>query len=472
MTRQPTRRTVLTALAGAPLILGLTGCLPRSEAETDPVDGQARIRLAMLQPPRSGLTPFSDDAFKLSRWSTAETLVVLDEQGDPLPGLAVSWERTDPRTWRFTLREGVLFHDGTRMDAQAVRTALQAGIDAAPKPRILDGVQLSVRALDEHTVEVVSRDEDPLIPGRLSSPQLAILSPNAYAGPTVDPKGTGTGPFVLAEVNGTSSVRLERFEDYWGPTAKAPGIDVSFVPDGTARGAALRTGEADLVEAIPVSQVQLLDPGLVHEVPMPRTCTLYVNVASPVLRDPGLRAAVREAVDRDALVAPSTRATPTPPRGCSAPPCRGPPPCGRTRAGTPRPVPTGRSWCWAPSPIAPSCPRRPWPCSSSWRRPGSGCARTCASTPTSRRTGWPGPSTSSSSPGPPCWTPGTPWPTWSRTSAPRAPSTSPSSRTRRWTRPCARPPRHRWGSGVVEPSWPPSGRCWPPTPRSPCCTSA
>ena len=44
----------------------------------------------MLQPPRSALTPFSDDAFKLSRWSTAETLVRLDEAGDAQPMLATA----------------------------------------------------------------------------------------------------------------------------------------------------------------------------------------------------------------------------------------------------------------------------------------------------------------------------------------------------------------------------------------------
>lgn len=80
------------------------------------------------------------------------------------------------------------------------------------------------------------------------------------------------------------------------------GIDADYVPDGTARAAALRTGVADVVEAIPVSQVALLDPELVHEVPMPRTNTLYLNTESGPMTDPGLRAAVREAIDRSAIV--------------------------------------------------------------------------------------------------------------------------------------------------------------------------
>lgn len=118
----------------------------------------------------------------------------------------------------------------------------------------------------------------------------------------VDPRHTGSGPFELVQVNGTSSARLERFDGYWGERAKASGIDVSFVPDGTARGAALRTGTADIVEAIPVSQAPLLDQRLIHEVPMPRTNTLYLNTKSGVMQEPALRAAVRDAINRQQLV--------------------------------------------------------------------------------------------------------------------------------------------------------------------------
>jgi peptide/nickel transport system substrate-binding protein len=118
----------------------------------------------------------------------------------------------------------------------------------------------------------------------------------------VNPVGAGTGPFELTEVNGTSSASLDRYDDYWGGKAKAPGIDVKFVPDGTARAAALRSGEADIVEAVPVSQAALLDPDLVTEVPMPRTNTLYLNTEKGVFKEPAMRAAAREAIDAESIV--------------------------------------------------------------------------------------------------------------------------------------------------------------------------
>ncbi|MDI9893691.1 ABC transporter substrate-binding protein [Rhodococcus sp. IEGM 1381] len=279
--------------------LTLTGCFASGSASGD---AENRARVAMLQPPRSGLSQFSDDAFKLSRWSTAETLVNLDDLGDAQPGLATAWNRVDERTWSFDIRPDVKFHNGVPLDSAAVVTALTAATTAAPKPRILDGVELTVTDTDDDTVEVATEDVDPLVPQRLSSPQLAILAPEAYSAGGSNPIGTGTGPFVLTAVDGTSSATLDRNENYWGENAKLSGIDVDFVPDGTARAAALRNGTADVVEAIPVSQAANIDQALVHEVPMPRTNTLYLNTARGVFADPAMRAAARESVDKDRLV--------------------------------------------------------------------------------------------------------------------------------------------------------------------------
>ncbi|MGN9837049.1 ABC transporter substrate-binding protein [Nonomuraea sp. H19] len=256
----------------------------------------------MLQPPRSGLSPFSDDAFKLSRWSTAETLVNLDEKGDARPALATAWSRTSERAWEFTIRQGVTFHDGTPLTAQVAAGALTRASQVTPKPRILDGVELTATAEGGKLI-VTTGEPDPLVPHRLSSPQLSILAERAYAtGGKVDPVGTGTGPFKLTKVNGTTTATLDRYDGYWGEKAKAAGIDVSFVPDGTARAAAIRSGEAHIVEAVPVSQAALLAKETISEVPMPRTNTLYLNTASGPFKSAGLRAAARAAIDAGQLV--------------------------------------------------------------------------------------------------------------------------------------------------------------------------
>ena len=133
----------------------------------------------MLQPPRSGLNPLSDDAFKLSRWSTAETLVYLDADGNAIEGLATTWKRENDTTWRFTIREGVTFHDGTPLTAERVAAALTFAAAYTTPPRILDGVKLKAAA-EGSDVVVTTSVSDPLVPQRLSSPQLVILSEAAY----------------------------------------------------------------------------------------------------------------------------------------------------------------------------------------------------------------------------------------------------------------------------------------------------
>ncbi len=295
--------------AAVPLALGLllSGCFAApttgNTGSADPAnpDAGTRISIAMLQPPRSGLTPLSDDAFKLSRWATAETLVVLDEAGTALPSLATEWERTDELTWRFAVRAGVTFHNGHTLTPDSVVNSLQHAIDAVPLPRILNGTQLTVTA-DGDGVIITTATPDPLLPHRLSSPQLAILDADAYTDAGVSPVGTGSGPFELVAVNGIVGATLDRYDGYWGEKAKAAGIDVAFVPDGTARAAALRTGEAQVVEAIPAGQAASIDQSLIIEVPMPRTNTLYLNTESGPFKDPAVRAAAREALDRAAIV--------------------------------------------------------------------------------------------------------------------------------------------------------------------------
>lgn len=179
------------------------------------------MRVAMTQPPRSGLSPLSDDTFKLSRRSTAETLVELDADGAPQASLATKWQQSG-RARAFEIRDGVTFHDGTTLDAETVVRSPTRAATASPEPRVLDGVELTVRAADADTVTVTTADEDPLVPQRLSSPQLPVLAAKAYTGRTVNPVGAGTGPFEPTEVNDTSSASPDRYDDSRGTKAEAP----------------------------------------------------------------------------------------------------------------------------------------------------------------------------------------------------------------------------------------------------------
>jgi len=292
-----TRRQVLAALGVGAGAAAIASC---SRSST----GDGRIRLAMFHAPESKLNPLTNDGSKLVRWSCAESLTTLNADGDAQELLATAWKREGETTWRFTLREGVTFHDGTALSAENAAAALTFAASAAKPPRVLDGIKLTAKA-DGKDLLLTTAAPDPLMPQRLSSPQLVILSPAAYpssADGAIDPVGHGTGAFILKQANGSSGATLERNDKYWGKKAAAPGIDVTYVPDGAARANALRTDTADIVEAVPVAQVGNIDKNLLHEVATPRTSTLYLNTRSGPFADPALRAAARNAVDPAALI--------------------------------------------------------------------------------------------------------------------------------------------------------------------------
>ncbi|MDR6976227.1 peptide/nickel transport system substrate-binding protein [Streptomyces sp. 3330] len=299
--RRPRPPRLLAAVLLAPL---LAGCFASSGGDGGAGSAAAegsRLRVALAFPPAENLSPHGADATILSRLGVTEGLTTLDANGAAAPALAASWRRVDDRTWLFTLREAA-FQDGTEVTPTAVAASLTHATEARPVPAALSGVTLTAKAEGDTGVRVTAAAPDPVLPLRLSSPGLAVLAPKAYGKEgAVDPVGTGTGPFALTEVTGATAARLDRFDDYWGGRAQASGVEVRFIADGTARANALRTGQVDLAEAIPVAQAATLDAGTRRETATTRTTSLLLNARSGVFKDPALRAAARAAVDASAL---------------------------------------------------------------------------------------------------------------------------------------------------------------------------
>lgn len=297
-----TSRGLVTALALLPL---LAGCFVSGASGSDPdADGApgGRLRVALAVPPVQALSPYSNDATVLSKLSVVEGLTRLDEDGAAAPALATSWTREDATTWTFELRAAT-FQDGTEVTAETVVHALDRAGAAEPRPRVLSDLTLTATARDARTVTLTTGTADPVLPLRLASPALAVLAPQAYGEDgSVSPLGTGTGPFEITKLTGKAQATLDRHDGYWGGRAKASGIDVTWIADGTARANALRGGEVDIAEWIPTAQAKLLPEGTRHDVPSVRTDSLVLNTADGIFTDETLRAAAREAVDGSVLV--------------------------------------------------------------------------------------------------------------------------------------------------------------------------
>jgi len=289
-------RASLAALAALGL-LG-TGCFAGGSEHSGGKNGDSgRLDLALAFPPVKQMSPFSDDAFLLAKIGAAEPLTRLDEDGEVRPLLAKSWKQAGDEEWELKLRDDVTFHDGTRLTARHVADALNHASDASPKPRSLTGIDLTAEANGKHKVTVKTGKADPILPQRLSAPETAILAPEAYAEDvkSPDPTGAGTGPFELTGLAGKSA-KLDAHEKYWGGSPKADGLDVRFVEDDASRVGGLRTGEADIVDAVPIAEAGNISGGKLTEVKVPRTVGMLLNNKRGVFTDPELRAAATGAV--------------------------------------------------------------------------------------------------------------------------------------------------------------------------------
>ncbi|SOR83599.1 Dipeptide-binding protein DppE precursor [Streptomyces chartreusis NRRL 3882] len=294
-------------MAGLLLAPFLTGCFaPNDNASpsSDPSGSGAgaRLRVALAFAPTEHYSPYGQDAFIMSRLDVSEGLTKLDANGTAIPALAESWSSDkDDKSWVFTLRHAT-FQDGTEVTAKAVASALTHAARAEPAPTALTGIQLTAEAEGEDRLRIDTDRADPVLPLRLSNPSLAVFSPKAYEkNGAVNPVGTATGPFEITKITGDTAATLSRFDGYWDGLAQAPGIDVQFIADGTARANALRTGQVDIAQAIPVAQIASLDKDTVHETDTARDTSLYLNTKSGAFTDPGLRAAAREAIDTSVI---------------------------------------------------------------------------------------------------------------------------------------------------------------------------
>ncbi|MBW3084256.1 Nickel-binding protein NikA [Austwickia sp. TVS 96-490-7B] len=302
MNHHPRRRT--TALAVTTTVLGsalLTGCM--ATAPTDSPSGSGRLRLALNFTPIADLSPYTEDAVSLTRMGVAEALVSIDKDGSPRPGLAEKFEMTDSKTATFTLRRDVTFHDGTALDAKAVTDSLNHALKATPAPATLSGRALTVTAKDDHTVTVTSDKDDPILVQRFANPDTVILAAKAYTkNPNKpDPTNAGTGPFRLTTLTGTTAATADAYPTYWGGKPHLTGLDVTFVSKADSRVSALRSGEVDVIQNVPIAQVANITDHVVDKRAIPRTTGISLNTKNGPFTDTGLRVAAAKAISGTAV---------------------------------------------------------------------------------------------------------------------------------------------------------------------------
>ncbi len=190
-----------------------------------------------------------------------------DGQGTaPVPGIAESWAFVSPTELDLTIREGVIFHNGSELTAEDVAFTLSAeklwGPEALTPSPLAIGVFTNVEVMDPRTVRVTTAFPDPALISRLQS-NIGYVIPRAYyleAGTDAfNQAPIGTGPYRVESYTARDEVRLVAFDEYWGGTPPVASITYRDIPEPSTRVAGLLAGELDLIVGVIPQQFPMLE---------------------------------------------------------------------------------------------------------------------------------------------------------------------------------------------------------------------
>ena len=245
------------------------------------------------------------------------------------PQLATSWEATDPETWVFTLRDGVVFSDGKALRASDVEFSINRALSGASDMIELIESITSVKALGPSTVEIKTEGPNPILLNQLS--QIFIMSEgwskkngcelpqdfDASEETNCSINANGTGPFKITLREQDTRTVFERNASWWGDQSQHNIDKIELLPinNDATRVAALLSGDIDFTNFTPAQDINRISGSSGHKVestPQARTIFFGMDQGSSELRssnikganplkDKRVRLAMYQALDMDAI---------------------------------------------------------------------------------------------------------------------------------------------------------------------------
>ncbi len=253
-----------------------------------------------------------------------DRLVHASPEQMPQPGLATEWRVLDETSWEFKLRPGVTFHDGNPLTIEDVIFSLERAKDVPGAPfsfRAYLGDKTAEK-IDDRTLLIRTTAPNPIVPNELST--VSIISRRAGEGASTADYASGraaigTGPYRLVEAVPGARIVMERNDAYWGPKPVWRRVVLRPVPAAGARVAALLSGDVQVIENVPPSDIANLSR--MASISLTRRVTNRViflmmdqfRATTPfvaakdggplpnVLRDLRVRRAMSLAIDREAI---------------------------------------------------------------------------------------------------------------------------------------------------------------------------
>jgi ABC-type transport system substrate-binding protein len=300
------RRELAAMLAAGTIVGGLPGS---ASAQGPPKKGgvlkvSAPTNPSTLDPATGGSG--QDHAFLYTMF---DTLVEWDYEGlQAKPGLAESWKFTDPRTLVFTLRPGVVFHDGTPCDAAAVKFNLDRNrTDQRSNIKSDLATVEAIEVTGPNQVTLKLSQPDTALPLILSDRAGMMSSPKAVQelGKEHDRKPVGTGPWKLVAWNDNEKVLLTRNEKYWKPNRPyLDGIEFAIITEINTGLRSVTAGQNDFIYFLSPQQKMVIDRAkqlTAVSGPTLYCVQMFINWGRGPMADKRVRLAFNHAIDREAF---------------------------------------------------------------------------------------------------------------------------------------------------------------------------
>jgi peptide/nickel transport system substrate-binding protein len=254
---------------------------------------------------KESIDPISPNRFYEVNDMIYSRLVRQDDNGSPVPELAVSWTPNATATeWTLKLQPGVKFHDGSDFDAADVKFSLERIKDPAlesPVASVL-GMIDHVEVVDPLTAKIVLSSPHAGLPVLLLDYRVRMLPEGA--GPSNDKLGIGTGPFKLESYDPEGRTVLVANKEYWEGAPKLDRVEFTAIPDSEARNQAMLAGQLDIGSVTRDQEpAYKSNPGfVVQSFPAGDWYGIAFRTDTAPFTDPKVRKAIRIAVNRDEII--------------------------------------------------------------------------------------------------------------------------------------------------------------------------
>ncbi|HEV8675824.1 MAG TPA: ABC transporter substrate-binding protein [Methylomirabilota bacterium] len=298
--RPLSRRQFLIASGAGVAAAGIPG-LARGQARRGEIIAGLSERMLTLDPANH----YSISATSVLR-HVYDPLVEVTNDDKFVPALAETWRSVSDTTWRFTLRKGVKFHDGSPFTADSVVYTLKRVRDNTKliKAFVYQDIE-DVQKEGDHAVTVSTKRPFGSLPAHLT--MLGMLPAGAAANEDAFfQKPVGTGPFRFLNWTHGDHIVLSANPDYWKRgIPRVEKVTFRFIPELSTRVAALRAGELQVIDRVWPDMVQTLkaSPGVkVLDTPAVEAQRWHFQLAKEPVKDPRVRKAISLAIDRNVII--------------------------------------------------------------------------------------------------------------------------------------------------------------------------